>query len=431
MVTTLRELGSDDILVVATEGTGVGAQPEATTVVVEALDHRRDMMATVRAGVRALAEPPPHVVAAVEAFDPDRRAVAFASFLNESPAIVGRPFVAHRRPAWVALEDKTTVDALLDRAGIRRARSAVVPLGAADGAWRSFDAGAGTVWAADARDGYHGGATLTRWVTNDDEAAAVTTALAPHCDAARLMPFLEGVPTSIHGIVLPDGVVAVRPVELVTLRRGHDLRYVGCATFWDPPADVRDEMRIAARQLGEQLRAEVGYRGAFTLDGVATVDGFRPTELNPRFGAGLGVITRGLAGVPLHLVLDLVVGGVALPISAAELEREILERADAERVGGTWQAGVSPATPVVDRPARYVDGSWCWAADGEPADGVVTAGEGFTRISFDAARTPVGPSVGPRAAAFWRFADDELGTDVGALTPPVDVARRSPEPVSR
>ena len=121
MVTTLRELGADDVLVVATEGTGVGAQPEATTVVVEALDHRRDMMATVRAGVRALAEPPPHVVAAVEAFDPDRRAVAFASFLNESPAIVGRPFVAHRRPAWVALEDKTTVDALLDRAGIERA----------------------------------------------------------------------------------------------------------------------------------------------------------------------------------------------------------------------------------------------------------------------------------------------------------------------
>ncbi len=164
---------------------------------------------------------------------------------------------------------------------------------------------------------------------------------------------------------------------------------------------------------------------------MATVDGFRPTELNPRFGAGLGVITRGLAGVPLHLVLDLVVGGVALPISAAELEREILERADAERVGGTWQAGVSPATPVDDRPACYVDGSWRWAGDGEPADGVVTAGEGFTRISFDPARTPVGPSVGPRAAAFWRFADDELGTDVGALTPPVDVARRSPEPVSR
>ena len=51
-------------------------------------------------------------------------------------------------------------------------------------------------------------------------------------------------------------------------------------------------MREAARRVGAVLRDEVAYRGAFTLDGVATVDGFRPTELNPRFGAGLGVITR-------------------------------------------------------------------------------------------------------------------------------------------
>ena len=50
----------------------------------------------------------------------------------------------------------------------------------------------------------------------------------------RVMPFLEGVPCSVHGIVLPDGTAALRPVELVTLRRGTDLVYAGCATFWDP-----------------------------------------------------------------------------------------------------------------------------------------------------------------------------------------------------
>ena len=61
-----------------------------------------------------------------------------------------------------------------------------------------------------------------------------------------------------------------------------------------PAGGVREEMREAARRVGEQLRAEVEFRGAFTLDGVATADGFRPTELNPRFGAGLEVITRGL-----------------------------------------------------------------------------------------------------------------------------------------
>jgi hypothetical protein len=53
----------------------------------------------------------------------------------------------------------------------------------------------------------------------------------------------------------------------------------------------------------------------------------------------------------------------------------------------------------------------------------VTAGDGFSRINFDPARTPTGPSVGDRAAAFWRVADAELGTAVGALTAAIDVTR--------
>ena len=435
MVARLRELGALDVLVVATDGVGVGRAPDATLVVVERPDGPHDFMASVRAAVRAMGDPPPHVLAAVEAFDPDRDAVAFASFLNEAPALAGRPFVAHRRPEWVALEDKTVVDALLDRAGVERAPSVVVDVDGAAATWRSLDVGHGTVWAGDARDGYHGGASLTRWMTDDAEAAAVTVELAAHCDRVRIMPFLDGIATSVHGIVLPDGVVALRPVELVTLRSGHELHYAGCATFWDPPVAVREQMRDAARRVGAQLRVEVGFRGAFTLDGVATADGFRPTELNPRFGAGLNVITHGLADLPLHLVLDLVVAGIELPISAAELEAEILASADVSRVGGTWQVGASPREPVDDRPVRYVDGDWRWADDGEPADAAVVGGPGFTRLNLDPVHTPVGPSVGQRAADFWRFADEELGTAVGPLEAPVDVLAvvpsGPPEPRSR
>ena len=52
------------------------------------------------------------------------------------------------------------------------------------------------------------------------------------------MPFLEGIPCSIHGVVFPDGVATFRPVEMVTLRRpgSNRLHYAGAATFWDPPA---------------------------------------------------------------------------------------------------------------------------------------------------------------------------------------------------
>jgi hypothetical protein len=426
-VASLREVGAAEVFVVATEGTGVGPLPPDTpSVVVEREHHGSDTMASLRAGLRVLAEPPRQVVDAVEAFDPDRCAVVFGIFLAETPALLGRPLVAHRRPEWVALEDKTRLHELLDRAGVARARSTVVPVAVAEARSPAFDDGAGTVWAADATEGYHGGGSLTRWVTDPDEAAAATAELAAHCSTVRLMPFLDGIATSIHGIVLPDGVVALRPVELVTLRRpGHRLVYAGCATFWDPPEAVRDEMRDAARRVGEQLRADVDFRGAFTVDGVATRDGWLPTELNPRFGAGLSVITRGLAGVPLTLVLDLVVAGRPLPISAADLEAEILRDADAARTGGTWQLHVHTPERVDQRGAVYDGATWRWAGEGEEPDGIAAAGYGYARMEMARDRTPVGPSVGRRAVDFWRFFDEQYGAGVGTLDAPPDVAIRS------
>ncbi len=421
VVAALRELGAAEVFVVATQGTGVGLQPPDTpSVVVEPIESD-DTMASVRAALRALVEPPDHVVSAIEAFDPDRTAVVFGIFLAETPTLCGRPLVAHRRPKWVALEDKTCLHEVLDRAGVSRARSAVVPVDDAATAWRSFDDGTGAVIAADATEGYHGGGSRTRWVTDDAEAVAAVAELAPHCTTVRLMPFLDGVATSVHGIVLPDGVVALRPVELVTLRQGRHLVYSGCATFWDPPTELREEMRDAARRLGEQLRTDVAFRGAFTLDGVATRDGFLPTELNPRFGAGLSVITRGLPDLPLTLLLDLVVAGRPLPISAVELEAEILADADASRTGGTWQLHVHTPERIEQRGAVFDGGSWRWASDGEEPDGVVNAGFAYARLELERDRTPVGESVGPRSAAFWRFYDEQYDAGIGPLEAPPDL----------
>lgn len=164
---------------------------------------------------------------------------------------------------------------------------------------------------------------------------------------------------------------------------------------------------------------EVGFRGAFTLDGVATIDGFRPTEVNPRFGPGLGVITRGLDGLPLHLVLDLVVADIDLGVSCAEFESEILAAADARRRGGTWQLHVDTPVEVAGRGAYYRDGEWRWAAPDGASGGDVVAKVGFARVQFVADRMPVGQSVGDRCVAFWRFAAG-LGTRVGPLEAPVE-----------
>ena len=127
MVARLRELGALDVLVVATDGVGVGPRrptPPSSSSSDPTGPH--DFMTSVRsgrAGDGRSAAPRPRRRRGVR---PRPDAVAFASFLNEAPALAGRPFVAHRRPEWVALEDKTVVDALLDRAGVERAPSVVV-----------------------------------------------------------------------------------------------------------------------------------------------------------------------------------------------------------------------------------------------------------------------------------------------------------------
>jgi len=46
----------------------------------------------------------------------------------------------------------------------------------------------------------------------------------------------------------------------------------------------------------------------------------------------------------------------------------------------------------------------------------VTAGSGFIRCLYDQSTTPVGPSTGARAAAFWEFIDRECETGTGGLT---------------
>jgi hypothetical protein len=217
---------------------------------------------------------------------------------------------------------------------------------------------------------------------------------------------------------------------MVTLRRPPNhprgaFFYAGCSTFFDPPPATRASMREIARTTGALLRAEVGFRGAFTVDGVATARSFLPTELNPRLGAGLNVMLRGLPDLPLQLLLDALVGGVALDYDPYELEHDLVAAADATRSGGTWRAFPNRELTAVDDCHIAYDGeSWhpCSDADDDADLGkavlAVGAGPsgGFVRAVFDSDATPVGESVGERAVHFWQYADRHLGTEIGSLT---------------
>jgi hypothetical protein len=421
----VRDLGAERPFLLAT-GMGTGELPgpdEADWCVVEL--RAPDVVAEIRAAMRLLRLLPADVVAALDRWDPERQALVLSPMFNELPQIAGRRVYGPRRPEWRRLEDKVIVDALWDDLGVPRAPSEVVaaePV-ALRAAARRLDRGAGTAWAGDARQGFNGGAFCLRWVRDEEGATEAADFLAARCDRARVMPFLEGVPCSIHGMVFPSGVAAFRPVELVTLRHPGSgrLRYAGAATFWDPPDPDRAVMRELARRVGEGLRERVGYRGAFTVDGVLAAEGFLPTELNPRLGAGLATMTRELPDLPVSLLDRALIEGEALAVGADELERQVLAGADGTRSGGAWTVTTVATDATRELPVLFQDGACRAAGGGRQPDGVLSFGPsgvgGFVRLALDPARVPAGPPVAPLAVAAFALADEVFGTAIGPLEP--------------
>ena len=364
--------------------------------------------------------------AAFDAFDPDGRAIVFRMLGAEPTNIAGRRVVAFRPDSWTALEDKTVIDAFWGRHGVRHQPSTVVRLRDAPTAAAGFDLGGGTVWAADSRDGLHAAASLTKWVRNADDIEPVTDEMRPHCDRVRVMPFVEGIPCSIHGVVLPDGVAVLRPVEMLTLRQERWFRYLGASTFWDPPDRIRTEMRRTARSIGEGLAEEVDFRGAFSVDGVAAADGFWPTEVNPRVGGGLQALTHA-DGAPSVLLFELIVAGASMGLSALEFERRFTDLADAER-SCFLQVFSAPSTTRAGT-ARHDGTRWVWAG----GDNEVAVSD-QPHISFQAQpigvlahltadALPHGDSAAGLAADFAQFLDREMGTSVGSLEGAIDPYR--------
>ncbi len=422
----LRGLGAArPFLVAGSRGTGtVPTEAEAALRVLDVrgadpLEHNRNVQ-------RALADLPPEVQDAVNAWDPDGTArTLHTDPLAEPRPVAGRAAYAARPAAWTALEDKIVIDAFWDEVGVPRAPSRVVPaeyqaLRAAAGA---LDRGHGTVWAPDAREGANAGAVALRWVRPGDDGRAAATDLARMADRVRVMPFLEGIPASIHGIVFPDAVVVLRPVEMLVLRpaTGDRLFYAGCSTWFDPRPEDRETMRELARRVGIALREHVGFRGSFGIDGVLAEEGFLPTELNPRLGAGVGTLAGALGDLPLILLCLAIAEGERLDYRPDFLERAVVETADSHRVcgGGRTTERTLTDTGTFDLVADGDD--YREAAAGEDPEATLLFGPGpiggFLRFTLNPDRNEPGPPSAPQAARAFRLADRLLGTDFGDLEP--------------
>ena len=420
----LTALGAErPFLIAGSAGTGIVPTPEEAELHVLGLDCR-DILEEHRNLQHAIDDLPGELGRAIDAWDPAES----ASFIFSSPLAASRT-AAPRKPygarpaAWAALEDKVQIDAFWDAAGIQRAPSRIVPADyeAIRRAATALDRGLGTVWAADAREGTHGGGLGLRWVRRGHDGRASYQSLRRMAGRVRVMPFLEGIPASIHGIVFPDSVAVFRPVEMVVLRPvdGDRLSYAGCATAFDPNPDDRETMRDIALRAGVALRETVGYRGPFGIDGILAEDGYVPTEMNARAGAGLGPLAAGLAGLPLAPLCLAVTQGEKLDYRPDLLERAVVETADAHRTCAGWSITQrtihgSGLLDVVRDGDEYRE-----CASGEQRHGTLQYGPsvmgGFLRFALHAAQIQRGSSSAPEVIRALRFADRALGTEFGEL----------------
>ncbi len=420
LVAQLQEWDVTEILIIAAS-TGAGDLPGGVEVHLT-----QSSGSTIMGGVRAFSESldSPDVRAAVDTFDVDGSAWVMAPPFGLDDELAGRRLYGGRLPEWRALEDKTVIDVVWDRAGVRRASSEVVPIEAAGAAHDRLASRSGSVWVADNSTGWHGGGEYTRWVASDDAVEEAIGWFGGRAHRVRVMPFLDGIPCSIHGFVTRSGLAAFRPVEMLIARvpGSSGFFYLGFATTWDPPEWVRSEMRTAALSVASHLAEEVGYLGPFSIDGVATVEGFRPTELNPRLSAGLGIQAGTVESLPLGLATRAMIES-DVELDARWLEETVVASADANRVAGC--AVIAPETTEPSDVAVRVDGrkvvvAGAGVADGKLETGPASAGS-YTRLTLESESVPRGASMAPYAVSAAVLAARTWNLTVPDLEPAPDV----------
>ena len=413
-------------------GLGTGDLPEpdrAEWIVIEV--EAESALDDIRATSRMLDDLPRWALDKIEAWDPDREAVVLGNPFVTQETIADRRVIGGRPPAFEALEDKMLADAIWDAAGVKRAPSAIVPAErtAMLAAHLQLDRGAGTVWSGDTFEGFNGGAAYVRWITSAadtdnegvDEAAAF---FGEHCRRVRVMPFLEGIPCSIHAVVFPTETVALRPCEMITLRQpgSSRLRYCGTATFWDPAEVDADAMRGAAEAVGDWLRDHHEYRGALTIDGVMTEEGFLPTELNSRPGGAMNAVVGAVPGLHFGMIQRALIERMPFDYRPRAFQEMVLTASGSSRSGRGLHLQNRRATET-ERVSLVSDGeaSVAVAGDGKDANaGILELGPNpagslvFYRAA--AGDAPIGPSFAPRAVAAFRVADEMWDTGIGELT---------------
>lgn len=350
-----------------------------------------------------------------DAFDRQRAARLLLPDPLDPPQTGTRRGFGRRSPVWRVLENKTIVDTLWDAMSIPRARSIVAdsPANLAH-LGGLVDQGAGVICAVQPADGSGsaGGDGIYWWRTQPPP-----TAQSAVRDAwVRLMPLLAGLPTRLHGLVTANNVISFPPLEVVALPRLDRGTFLCAGTA--PMLCQHGELLAITEHAGQVLRGRIAYRGAFSIDGILTTAGFRPTDLNARITSAMEAVPPALR-VRLHLANMLAREDAELdPLALRTLARIVFRRpASYTLYGAATAANERPRTALV----RW-QGEHLRVADGSQAHGDLTISPSLRGWLLTATlrveHLPPNRSLNSLAARVFELSDAVLGTDFGALAAP-------------
>lgn len=419
------ELGSRRVLVLAWASHGIGLGPLPSDVQLLSpfpLETSGDGMRIVL---------PSHILEGLRTFDPHREALVIGSGSTSSCLIDGRAIINARPKLQEQYESKLISEQILSTVMDRKELTRIMGISHRNfyGQCSQIDLGDGIVLSGDSSTGPGTAGSHVWWVTNSAQAVNAVKHLRSNGGMVRVMPYVRGIPASMHGLVLADGLITCPPMQLINLLRSSDghvaTRFftAGSATLSVLDSHLMARMRTLIRSIGEELAARVGYRGMYCVDGIVTEDSFIPTEINTREGSSIGVHFSLADEVPIQLLNAAALSTTAVASSARELDTALEMTSPKARIAITWKDFV--AAPLQCN--RFRDNARTLGIAPRsigPFDLEVTKmlEPDSSFIVYGKARSwgdgkPM--TLLNAAAAFWNDVDDQLQLGLGGVEPPI------------
>ena len=330
LVTLLAEVLDGPVLIVANDNTQAQATPENEPPTVS-LGYTNSS-GTFQLLHEVLQNPPDPIVTQLRRFDPTGSALAIADSNVLAPSLDGRAVLDSRSPAIAGLEYPGQVTELWSSAGLRAAPSTelVAPFAEVMKTLDAVDLGSGVLCFGDMRSPLQEAVESARAVFNTANASTAQDWLHLSSDRANVQPIIAGTTVTCPGMVLGQHVLMLRPQEEALLADMSSAKVwlAACSTL-GLPGGAGDSVSGATGRVGEILRDQYGFQGAFSVSGWLRGTTFTPSRLCTRttrshrhaIDAGVGsgwVLMNALAAGAVLDDSDLQASGFARHARAAE-----------------------------------------------------------------------------------------------------------------